>query len=119
MRLRDLDACFVGGFTAPHSYRRLDSMEGAQGLLFQCPQCAQGKERAEDGGFVGAHYVLIWFRSPRGSVEVPESAQPAPARWTVSGDSLDNLTLDPSVNLVKKDPSECGWHGWVKKGEAA
>jgi hypothetical protein len=38
----------------------------------------------------------------------------------MTGDSLDDLTLSPSVNLDTPDsgPNSCKWHGHVTKGEA-
>lgn len=127
MRLRDLDARFVGGWR-PGNHRDLPSIEGAQGLLFQCPFCAAGKPAVveEDGsrGFAGAHYVLCWFANPINAERVPDSEFPGPGRWTFSGTSIDDATLSPSVNLDVHtthtgDPHECRWHGWVKSGDAA
>lgn len=123
MKLRDLDGEFVGRVSiAPKVYSRLADIDGAQGVLFQCPLCSTGKPPGEGGGFAGAHYVLICFANPR-------NAEPAPAefddnpRWTMEGTSLDDITLSPSVNLnvpnEKGEPPMCRWHGWVKNGDAA
>ena len=72
------------------------SMDDAQGLYFNCPKC-------------GNHGVLVWFRD-RG---VPADEVPGPARWSVSGAGLNDLTLSPSILLT----SGCGWHGFVVNGE--
>ena len=122
MRLCDLDAQFVGEWR-PGGYVRLTSVQGAQGILFQCPGCAAGKPRAEDGGIAGDHYVLCWFVNPvGGALVVPASESPGPGRWTFSGSSIDDTTLSPSVNCdthpTIQHPGDCHWHGWVKAGDA-
>jgi hypothetical protein len=68
MRLRDLDAVFLGAPTEGGGHRRLPDAEGAQGILFQCPKCAEGAERAVDGGLVGVR------GDPRGSEGEPSVA---------------------------------------------
>lgn len=46
MRLRDLDARFIRLVDgAPSTYRFVATLAEAQGLMFQCPVCAVGKER--------------------------------------------------------------------------
>jgi len=113
VRLIDLDATFIAGPAAGEGHRRVATMAEAQGLLFQCPACAQGKERAELDGrrvAVGAHYVRVWFSS-RGA---PYDATPLP-RWLASGTNLDDLTLAPSIAIS----GGCRWHGYVRNGDAA
>lgn len=121
MRLRELDAQFTGKW-APKSYYRLDSVEGAQGLLFQCPKCALGKETGEEDNrkFVrGAHYVLCWFTNPRNAPRVPDDADPKPGRWTFTGNTIDDISFIPgpysnSILLI----GGCAWHGFVTNGDA-
>lgn len=124
MRLRDLDAQFIAHVNAAtRSSRRQDSIDGAQGIMFQCPKCAEGKERGEEDGrrFVrGAHYILVCFANPVNAPVAPAEYDKNP-RWQMSGSSIDDLTLMPSINLdipgVEHDG--CRWHGWVKNGDAA
>lgn len=84
------------------------SLAEAQGIWFLCPGCF-----AKNGGPVGTHMVDVTFRD-RG---VPDhlgshATGGAPSRWAVSGTSMDDLTLQPSVN--------CGcWHGFITNGDAA
>jgi hypothetical protein len=73
------------------------SLSVADGVIFTCPKC-------------GGHQVLSWF-----SGRVPPDAKPGPGRSTPSGTGIDDLTLHPSIDLSK---AGCGWHGWVKNGEA-
>ncbi|MGE4191681.1 MAG: hypothetical protein AB7G12_17485 [Thermoanaerobaculia bacterium] len=128
MRLRDLDAEFVGRWrleSGREVYSRIgEQLEGAQGVSFQCPKCALGKEPGQEGGrrFVrGAHYVLCWFTNPRNATPVPDHATPVPGRWTV-GDSctgLDDLTFTgPAAASVLLSGPGCGWHGFIRNGEA-
>ena len=130
MRLRDLDAEFVGEWTET-SFRVLPGVEGAQGLLFQCPKCAEGKPRggrpSRSGDAVipdrtwaeGAHYVLCWFANPRNAPAVPVEAFPKPGRWIFAGESIDDLTfIGPAAASVLL-AAGCEWHGFVKDGAAA
>jgi hypothetical protein len=121
MRLIDLDAYFIGELKPDRSYRRLDSIEGAQGVIFQCPKCAQGKETGEEDGrrfVVGAHYVICWFNNPRNAPPVPPEMLPGPGRWNMAGSSLDDLTfVGPGAYSVLLT-SGCGWHGFVTNGDA-
>jgi hypothetical protein len=123
MRLRDLDVRFV--FDVTRTGARLsqaDTVDGAQGVMFQCPACAVGKERGqEDGrGFIcGAHYIRVLFSNPRGVAAAPPEADENP-RWEMSGSSIDDLTLSPSINLdVPGQEDGCRWHGFVRNGDAA
>lgn len=117
MRLLELDAEFVGEYTSK-THRQLESVDGAQGVMFQCPHCAQGLKVGGDERrkwVEGAHYVLCWFANPRNALKVPDDAFPLPGRWTFTGETLDTLTLNPSVHVTGPG---CGWHGWVKDGDA-
>lgn len=71
----------------------------ADGVVFICPKCQNG------------HAVLCWFQD-RG---VPADETPGPGRWVPSGTSLADLTLTPSISLG----GDCGWHGFVRNGDAA
>ena len=105
MKLRDLDAEFV--LAAPNdSIGHTLGLKEAQGVMFLCPKCF-----AENHGDVGTHSVVCWFRD-RG---VPSDRAPGPGRWDVSGTSIDDLTLNPSVHL---SGAGCGWHGWIRNGDA-
>ena len=114
MRLAELEGRFVGGYAqiaSRVSHRELASVDGAQGVLFECPKCH-------------GHQVLCWFKNPRNAPIVPADAKPGPGRWIFTGDSIDTLTLEPSVDLSKIDAEHpahegrCYWHGWVKSGNA-
>lgn len=116
MKLVDLEPTFVGGYVPaglgrPESHHQLGAnVDGAQGVMFVCPKC-------------GSHQVLCWFKNPRNAAEVPAVTLPGPGRWMFSGETLDTLTLTPSVDLsaITPDnpphPSRCYWHGFVTNGE--
>lgn len=129
MRLRDLNASFYGQYRVEDgrvTHTELPSLEGAQGLLFQCPKCAVGKERGEEDGrrFVrGAHHILCWFRNPRDTAPVPDDATPGPGRWwvTPASSSIDDITFDHGEPPMPKSiqlETGCRWHGYVADGEA-
>lgn len=137
MKLRDLDGRFV--FAAHKGGSELSdqsSIDGTQGVMFQCPSCGAGLERGEEGGrrFIrGAHYIRTFFANPRDVEVAPADADlrsdgtPNPRWEIVSGSTLDDLTLSPSINcdIPWKDkdgvehPSTCKFHGYVKNGEVS
>lgn len=122
MRLRDLDGRFFGRVDAAKrmSFMQGDTLDGAQGVMFQCPRCSEGKPVGCDGtGFAGAHYVKVCFSNPRNAEVAPAEYDHNP-RWEMSGNGLDDLTLSPSINLDVPENGEggCRWHGWVKNGDA-
>lgn len=117
--LRELDGQFLR-FIDPKQWQNVDMLAEADGVIFQCPKCAVGLERGEEGGrrFVkGAHSVICWFVG-----RVPDEAEPGPGRWTPSPEStgLDDLTF---VNSPGRSSSVlltlgCRWHGRVSEGKA-
>lgn len=132
MKLRDLNARFIYGAHAGGSRLSEDeTVDKMQGVMFQCPKCAKGKQRGKEGrlGFaIGAHYVRVFFANPRNAPVAPLEADDNP-RWTMSGSTIDDLTLSPSVNLdidhdrngnfIPVEQRGCRWHGYVKDGDAA
>lgn len=128
MRLRDLDGEFIrltkdGGNSSFDAEGHALDLAEAQGVMFQCPKCATGKEAGEEldpfrgpRRFVrGAHHIICWFAG-RG---VPDSADPKPGRWNPSGTGLDDLTfVGPGAASVLLTMG-CGWHGFVKGGDAS
>lgn len=117
MKLIDLDGHFLKVISPGREYLRVDSLTEADGVCFQCPLCAQGKEQGEEDGrrFVrGAHYVICWFVG-----KVSDDENPKPGRWNPSGSGLDDLTfIGPGATSVLLT-SGCCWHGFVKNGDAA
>lgn len=126
MKLRALAGEFFGQVNAEErSCRRQDNqLDGAQGVMFQCPKCAEGKPPGEpDGvGFAGAHYIRVCFSNPLNAPVAPAEFDKNP-RWQMSGAGLDDLTLAPSINLdvpdEKGEVHGCRWHGFVTNGDAA
>lgn len=94
MRLTELDPQFVriedGG-----AFRHVSTQAEAHGIRFTCP-CDCGGQ------------VFVCFDG-RG---VPEQYGGG-NRWTSSGKGYGDLTLTPSIHVVKP----CGWHGFVTNGE--
>lgn len=140
MRLRDLNARFIDHVMVKSHYRRDEiTLVGAQGITFQCPACARGlavvddPERPGHRFVVGAHSISVLFANPQGVEPAPADAGIKDStgkypRWSiVSGTSLDDLTLSPSIDCSKpwKDekgvehPSGCSFHGYIKNGDAA
>lgn len=93
------------------SFRRVDTLAEADGILFLCPKCY-----AALGSRPGVHRVLCWFRG-----KVPDEISPKPGRWTPQGTGLDDLTFVPGnpskpVSVLLTDG--CRWHGLVRNGDA-
>jgi hypothetical protein len=108
MKLRELDATFAAQASPDgDTFVEQDSIDGAQGVIFNCPLCQK-------------HSVLCWFNNPRGASVVSDTAAPGPGRWSAAGSGIDDLTLTPSVNLDihGEKQTSCRWHGFVTAGEA-
>jgi|SRR6478736_8270395 len=105
--LSELDAVFVThtptGFYCDRSFGE------AQGILFLCPSCYRKNGNSD----IGVHSVLVWFKD-RG---VPDTAEPL-ARWQLSGTSMADVTITPSINLATDEHSRDEWHGYVTNGHA-
>lgn len=109
--LRELHARFISRYdpTQGSFHEQGELRAGAQGLLFECPLPTCD------------HSIIVWFRDSN----VPPEASPKP-RWVAQGDSIDNLTLSPSINLDVpyvddkgvSHPSSCKWHGFITSGQA-
>lgn len=107
-KLSELDAHFVR--LTDEGFEYTDNIDRAQGLWFQCPKCV-----AEKNSAAGAHRVLCFFKD-RG---VPDDHQPGPGRWNPSGTGISDLTFVPpgAVSVLLTAPG-CGWHGFIRNGEA-
>lgn len=107
MKLTDLEPEWVVFEKQKYGVDRRDNLQDAQGIMFLCPKCFDA-----NGGPVGTHAVICWFKG-RG---VPDTEPPKPGRWEVSGIGFGNLTLKPSVHLSGE--GGCQWHGFITNGEA-
>jgi hypothetical protein len=68
-----------------------------QGITFVCPVCKN-------------HRVAVWFKNPIDGIEQAPGLSPL---WNRNGDTFENLTINPSVDLRI---ASC-WHGFVRSGE--
>ncbi len=104
MRLTDLDPGFLYGAEDNGRFRGFGREQAtAQGIWFDCPVCSRKPQ--------GSHSVRIWFKD-RG---VPDHLEPT-LRWSATGASFEDLTLNPSVNLNVNGRTDC-WHGNITAGE--
>ena len=103
MKLRDLEARLLN-----KENTWVESVGDACAILFLCPVCFHKT----------GHSIKVYFAN-RG---VDPGRKPFP-RWKASGNTIDDLTLEPSIWINKDLPLEikdaCRWHGWIKKGEAS
>lgn len=115
MRLRDLDATFLKITEPGHS--RIGNLSESDGICFQCPLCAAKCEPGEEDGrkfFRGAHYIICWWSK----VPLNTAIYSGPGRWNPQGTSIDDLTFvgPGAVSVLLQDG--CGWHGFVRSGDA-
>jgi hypothetical protein len=96
VRLTELDATFIAVGETPGGMRTLPDARGAQGVRFDCPHCGC--------------WLVAWFRNPVGAPVAPPDYVPVP-RWERSGETLDTLTLRPSIDARDH------WHGFVTNGD--
>lgn len=94
-----------------YSFHDVQTVAEADHIMFLCPICF-----AKNGGAKGTHSVMVSFAGR----DVPDEAgtrdsEGKPSRWNVSGTSLDDLVLTPSILLDKSQEPErgCHWHGFV------
>ncbi len=103
MKLRDLDARFVGAggdgvFNADGTPAK--ERHGV-GLSFKCPCGGEHHEYDQ---------VFVAFANPLDGGP-PFGNGP---KWQRTGDTIDDITLSPSIQRM--DPGGCRWHGFVRNG---
>lgn len=114
------EAHFYGEITET-SYHFLDSIEGAQGLWLWCP-CGFGRLEFPLEG-PRPHGVCVPFQNPRNALPCPPNHGPfskktgSHPRWTMSGSSLEDLTLSPSIDVGGGRGDTSCWHGFITGGE--
>lgn len=89
----------------------VESIAEADHISFLCPLCFE-----KNGGSVRTHSVFVSFAGRSFSDEAgSRDSDGNPSRWSVSGTSLDDLVLTPSILLDAKHPADqgCHWHGFV------
>lgn len=94
-----------------YEFRNVETVADADHIMFLCPACF-----AKNNGSIGTHSVMATFAGR----SVPDEAgthdhEGKPSRWNVSGASLDDLVLTPSILLdaSRKVEEGCHWHGFV------
>ena len=82
-------------------YVQVKTLAEADGVRFECPKCKAAGE--------WPHPVFIGFvgRAVLGTYGHNKDGQPV--LWNMSGTSLDDLVLTPSIQIQ----GGCNWHGFV------
>jgi hypothetical protein len=105
-RQESAEEMFARGVAKPAFYlERVSALNEADGIRFVCP-----KSFAAHGGKVGAHSVQVYFAGSPVPANIGVNQNGDTVRWNVSGTSLDDLSLSPSI---QEQDSICGWHGFV------
>jgi hypothetical protein len=60
--------------------------------------------------------LYVPFANPLDGGECYEQRDGKPWGWARIGDTIDTLTLSPSVQRGEPCPKK--WHGWISNGEA-
>lgn len=101
MKLTDLEPQFVairerdGG----RHIDRVDTFAEADAVRFSCPGCGQ-------------HEIVIPFAGRNWDGKGTANG------WRAAGTGYGDLTLQPSVLLLRGHPNDCHWHGFITAGEA-
>lgn len=116
--LRQLEAQFIAyrqesaedmlkrGVSTPGDFfQHVDAFSDAHGVRFLCP-----KAFVKNNGSVGTHRVQVYFAGSPVPIHLGKNKDGQTVRWQASGNSLDNLSLTPSI---QEQDDTCGWHGFV------
>lgn len=90
---------------------RVQDARGACGVSFLCPGCYR-----HNGGREGTHRISIWTHGAPADLGGPGNAR----RWSATGTSAQDLTLDPSIDVKtcpRPDGPIKGWHGHIQAGK--
>ena len=109
------DPWFDARFVSGHADHDPNVLAGAGYLRFKCPH-RFGRPGNSDDPDDPAHLIMVPFANPLGGWEAT-GLQANPAGWQMSGTSLADLTLTPSIlHRGNPDHTEC-WHGYITNGE--
>lgn len=94
-----------------YEFHFVNTVAEADQVEFLCPLCFE-----KNGGSKGTHAIFVTFAGRT----VPDEAGSRdstgkPTRWSVSGNTLDDLVLTPSILLDqgREQSLGCHWHGFV------
>lgn len=83
------------------------TIEEADGLQFDCPLCYVNNGWSS----IGVHSIICW------EPNVPQTTSPNPGRWTMTGTSLDDLTLVAGSSSIHLTGEGCGAHFHIRNGQ--
>lgn len=105
MRLNELDPQWLRWQDDKHwRWRRLGNPDHSDGILFLCPKCFVANH-----GAVGTHSVICW------KPHIPQTTQPAPGRWDMTGTGFSDLTLVAGSSSVQITGG-CEAHFFIENG---
>ena len=62
--------------------------------------------------------LFVPFANPEDGKPPYDADTPGRPHWTRTGDSLETLSLTPSIQRHKINGEGCEWHGYITNGEA-
>ena len=105
-RQESAEEMFARGADKPSIFLEyVSKLSEAHGIRFICP-----KSFATHSGKIGAHSVQVYFAGSPVPAHIGVNQKGDAVRWVVSGTSLNDLSLSPSI---QEQNSICGWHGFV------
>jgi len=104
MRFAQLDPKFLK-IVDNQSWRCVEEIEGADGVLFLCPKCFE-----TNSGEVGTHSIICW--APHIPL-LPDLT--GPGRWALKGTSVEDLSLVAGSSSVLLNGG-CNAHFFVECG---
>jgi hypothetical protein len=105
MKLTDLEPSFLK-ITGEHSHKRIDTIQGADGIVFLCPKCFSDNAGTDKG----VHSIICW------QPHVPlTSTKSGPGRWNFQGTSYADLSLVNGSSSIALNGG-CQAHFFIKNG---
>jgi hypothetical protein len=102
--LRELAAEFLV-IESETTWRHVDSIDDADGVIFVCPKCFEDPPV----GLEGAHSIICW------QPHVGQEHRPGPGRWALIGTGIDDLSLVAGSSSVQLTGG-CAAHFFVRNG---
>lgn len=106
MKLSELRPEFLK-HESPTSFRFVDNIKEADGIMFACPVCYKEKGNT----LVGVHRIICW------QPHISQETSPKPGRWYFDGTSLDDITLRNGSSSILLEGAGCKAHFFIRNGE--
>jgi hypothetical protein len=107
MKISELEAQFLKCEEGGRTWRHVESIGEADGIIFLCPVCFTANK-----GNIGTHSIICW------RPHIPQSVTPGPGRWQFVGTGYGDLTLQAGSSSILLTGG-CNAHFFIRNGEIA